>query len=1569
MNHFMFKRVAMMVLGFVFLLGHTQATPPASELHLFAKASNFFVPNHRHETTGKRLVADDAVVAFAQTRRGRVLFTPGGAFVAARTGPDDRNGYPGTLDVAAPKRRTAVFQVGFAASQVAKGTVKPRLVEPSEVPVNFLTGPSTNWQTGVTTYQKLIYDQVWEGIHVEYLAGADRLNMRLVLEPFADLNQVHLETGAVVATTEEGGLEAALGDAVLQGARPIAYQIIDGRRVTRAAVYRAKANGAFGFVVPDADPAVALVLEPTLSWSSYLGGDGGFSTERGTDVALDAAGNTYIIGYTGTADFPTTAGAFNQSWSGDEDVFVAKLNPGGTEVMYATYLGGLNADRGIAVALDGDQAVILGHTESPEFPTTVGAFERTHKAGTDLFVAKLNATGSALVFSTFLGGYRNDEARDLALDAKGRVLITGGTTSQGFPTTENAFDPSFNGIEDAFVAKLDADGASLLFSTFLGGAAREKAYAVAVDAAGNTYVAGETASENFPTTADAYGTEPVGSYDGFVAKLNSTGTELLAATFLGGSETERCTGIAVGAGGAVTVVGTGRSPDLPTTAGAFDTQPNGGLDAFVVRLNPSCTGLIYATLLGGERSDRAGAVHLDERGNAFIFGETYSPDFPATEGAYDVRHNGNQDLFLAKLSNDGAQLIYATYLGGEGNDYAGGAAFDPAGNATLVGYSSSDNYPTTTGVLGERRNGLADVVVTRLNATGSDLLFSTYIGGSGYDEGQALALDGEGAVYVAGNTFSDSFPTTGGVVDQTYNGDFDVFVGKMTPEGDRLLYATYLGGGRADSVHGITVDGDGNAYLTGITYSANFPTTAGAFETGYNQYGDLFVAKLNPGGTALAYSTFLGGYYGDSGRAIAVDGMGQVTVTGSTHSADFPVTEDALDDSFDGNEDAFVARFNATGSTLIYSTFLGGEGGDSARALALDENGNMVIAGSTDSAAFPVTAGAYDTTHNGGSDIFVVKMNAEGSALNFSSYLGGEGSDTLGAMVRDPAGNLYVTGNTTSSDFPVTAAAFDPTQNGYTDAFVAKFNSAGTAVAYATYLGGQRDDRALGIDVTEAGHAVITGTTYSETFPVSHHGFSQSLSGSHDAFLVTLDETGSALNYGSYLGGPHYEEGRAVVLSDAGYAYVTGYTESSIFPTTAGAYDETPNGAGNAFVARLNLSAPNQPGSVSGPEVVCFYQRGVVYAVPPVPRATEYLWRIPADATLARGAGTNRIMVHFGEEGGEIGVRAINAYGAGPEQTTQVLIKTAPPMPEPISGPTEVCARENNLVYSIPAVAGADGYLWRVPRGARIISGWDTNQVTLRMGENSGMVAVYATSDCGVGPKRELPVRVTGLVPASSPRDTRACFGDSVNWSVTLVGDKPATYQWFKDGVPLTGATASRLTLHEVDASDAGFYHCEVRDDCGSVTTRSARLSLSNLAGIVVAPGAQALGVNPPRFEAYSRCPLGALSYDWSTDPSTPFVATGNSIQFDPAPLETTRILLTVTHEDTQERATVEAWLLVPPNTGFEDVNGDGCNSITDLWELLPSWRQTLAGDPNADGLVNVLDFLFIPLTGPTPCP
>jgi len=458
------------------------------------------------------------------------------------------------------------------------------------------------------------------------------------------------------------------------------------------------------------------------------------------------------------------------------------------------------------------------------------------------------------------------------------------------------------------------------------------------------------------------------------------------------------------------------------------------------------------------------------------------------------------------------------------------------------------------------------------------LLYAGFLGGLNWDEGRGIAVDAAGNAYVTGFTWSHDFPAVVGP-DTSYNGSYDAFVAKVNPSGTGLVYAGFLGGSDWDEGSDIAVDAAGNAYVTGLTSSSNFPAVVGP-DTSYNGDYDAFVAKVNPEGTALVYSGFLGGSNTDVGSDIAVDADGNAYVTGETSSRNFPAVV-GPDTSYNGGDyDAFVAKVNPSGTGLVYAGFLGGWTGDKGEGIAVDADGNAYVTGYTRSRDFPAVVGP-DTSYNGGDyDAFVAKVNPEGTALVYSGFLGGSNTDEGYGIAVDAAGNAYVTGRTASRNFPAVVGPDTSYNGGDYDAFVAKVNPSGTGLVYAGFLGGSGLDSGRSIAVDAAGNAYVTGVTTSRNFPAVVGPDTSYNGGDYDAFVAKVNPSGTGLVYAGFLGGSDIDWGSDIAVDAAGNAYVTGVTASRNFPAVVGPDTSYNGGDYDAFVAKVGMEPPQPPSNL-----------------------------------------------------------------------------------------------------------------------------------------------------------------------------------------------------------------------------------------------------------------------------------------------------------------------------------------------------------------------------------------------------
>lgn len=760
------------------------------------------------------------------------------------------------------------------------------------------------------------------------------------------------------------------------------------------------------------------------------------------------------------------------------------------------------------------------------------------------------------------------------------------------------------------------------FATFMGGSMDDTPLNIKVDNHGDVYVLIDTYSD-FPTSIGAYLETAPASHCMLIIKISSvyTETRVIWSTFVT-SSLGYIGGLEIDPFGNVYFAGTTTLAQF-THSTAYSTTFNGGTnDVYIGKLKADGTQLIAGTYLGGNGVDALGGIKLDKDNNLYVTGYTTSTNFPTSIGAYQQILAGGEDVFVAKLDSNLNSLLFGSYIGGTGNDRGFDMVFDNSGNSYVVGKTASTDFPTTVGAYDTTSNGGDDVFVFKLSKDASTLEFSTYFGAGFYQSSQAITLDPQGNIIIAGTT-STAIPTTVNAYSTVYSGGYDVFVTKFDPTGNSLIFSTMIGGSGNDVASDIATDSSGNIYFGGYTVDAttDYPI-ANAIYGGSSNHGltDGFLSVLSSSGSNLIFSRFLGTpntdevrsfaldvngslyvtsysnfpylggggvYYDtvvsfmnlpsfetklggtgyDSAWDMAMDDLGNIYVTGTTASTNFPSTTGVYDTTANGGNDVFITKLNETG-VVQWSTYLGGSGVDMGYGIALDSSG-IYLTGSTQSTNFPTTVGAYQTSDSGSShEGFITKLSLDGTTITYSTYMDMEGEH----IVIDSSGNAYVTGEA-FSDLTTTSNVVQSTFGGNQDAAVLKLNSGGTGVLFATFLGGAGNEFAESIAVDSDANVYVTGYTYSTDFP-TYNALNSSNNGGADIFLTKLNSTGTGYNFSTYLGGSGDDAGLDLMVDSSANIYLVGSTADDLtnLGTTNDAYDSTINGNTDAFIMNISVT-------------------------------------------------------------------------------------------------------------------------------------------------------------------------------------------------------------------------------------------------------------------------------------------------------------------------------------------------------------------------------------------------------------
>ena len=625
------------------------------------------------------------------------------------------------LKLRGPGREDVVRMSFVGASHDPRVAGRGRL----EAVSNYLRGSDpSRWITGVPSFSHVVYSGLYDGVDLTFHASSTgELEFDYTLAPGVSPAGIRLAYAGVdsLRVDASGALVLRAGGGEIRQPAPAVYQMRDGVRRQVPAAYVLHDGNQVGFALKGYDAGAGLLIDPVLTYSTYLGGS---DNEFAIWSDVDRSGNFYVTGVTSSPVFPTTSGAYQTQYAGGDDVFVTKVNPAGSGLVWSTYIGGGSFD--VAIGLDVDRAgnvVVTGPTGSTDFPTTPGAYSRQYAGGdSDTFVTKLDRSGSRLLFSTLLGGTAGEAGFISFFDARGNVFVEGETGSADFPTTRRAFQPEYGGgPADGFVTKLNPSGSALDYSTFIGGEGYDGAHDGWLDDDNNFFIDGPTESPNFPTTARAFQRTLHGPRDAFAAKLNPRGTNVDYSTYLGGSGGEDVTDMTVDRFGNAYVPGPTDSADFPVTPNAFQPTFGGAGDGFVAKLNTRGSGLEYATYLGGSDFDIAGGVRVDADGNAHIPGITSSADFPVTRDAFQPAYAGGpEDAFIVTLDRKGSDLKFSSFLGGTGDDGSAGSGewLDRQGNFYVPGFTDSTDFPVTPGAFQPQNAGAYDVFLVKIAPPG-----------------------------------------------------------------------------------------------------------------------------------------------------------------------------------------------------------------------------------------------------------------------------------------------------------------------------------------------------------------------------------------------------------------------------------------------------------------------------------------------------------------------------------------------------------------------------------------------------------------------------------------------------------------------------------------------------------------------------------------------------------------------------------------------------------------------------------------------------------------------------------
>lgn len=590
----------------------------------------------------------------------------------------------------------------------------------------FLGGSPDEWFTCAPSYSEVMYDQLWDGIDMRLFFKGGKLKYEFHVHPGTDPYSIVLRYDGVDdlrIDPNSGDLVIDTGSDALRDSRPSTFQAFDGVAKEVPSRFAVEDGNRVTFELGEFDRGRPLVIDPGIAFSTYLGGDG---VDDSSELMIDEEGDIYLLGSTYSSNFPVTAGAYKRNETDRGGLFILRMDANLSRIEFSAFIGceGPLVARGLHVDPQG-YIYIICHPEDPSFPVTSGSYDTTINGKVDGVILKMEPNATGLVYSTFIGGSMWDFPFDIAVDDLGNAIVAGVTYSSDFPTTDDAFDDHFSGSNCGFLLKLSSDGSDLLYSTFIDGGGAEEVENLWLLPSGEVYLLGATTSGNFPTTANAFDRTFNGWIDAFFMVFNITGSRVVHSTFIGGTGLDSGNDLFVDGEGNIHIVGVTYSRNFPTTIDAYDRQLNGDTDGYALKIRSTDWRLDYSTYLGGSYDDVIFGVCVDDQGRALVVGYSDSSNFPTTDSAHSSVIDGSQDAVLTALSKDGADLSYSTFLGGSDAESLVAIRLDPRECPVMIGWTRSNDFPTTSGAYDTSPDHLSDCVIMKMDLVIPSITSST----------------------------------------------------------------------------------------------------------------------------------------------------------------------------------------------------------------------------------------------------------------------------------------------------------------------------------------------------------------------------------------------------------------------------------------------------------------------------------------------------------------------------------------------------------------------------------------------------------------------------------------------------------------------------------------------------------------------------------------------------------------------------------------------------------------------------------------------------------------------------
>ncbi|MCD6363850.1 MAG: SBBP repeat-containing protein [Synergistetes bacterium] len=1004
------------------------------------------------------------------------------------------------------------------------------ICEPSSTRVSYFVGKDPRkWYRNIPTFKSITLKNTYPGVNLTLVAYDKKIEKIFTVLPGSSPNVISIEfKGTNKLKLDSKGNLCISKDVYFS--KPIAYQILRGKRREIAISYRLISKNRYGFKVGNYNTNLPLYIDPVLT-VRYLGGSKGDNTWTESFVLKTSSSGIYIAGYTISTGLPASdERPYNPL--GRRYGFIAKLGPDLKSIEKSIYVGGSGDDRirDLLITSSGE-IYVTGDTNSVDFPNAVNHISQNF----DAFVAKISPDLGGVEKSIYIGGYVDDIAYGIALSPSGDIYIAGESCSQNLPNASN----HLHGVNyDGFVAEIDADLSQIKKSIFVGGTGSDSALDITIDSHGNIYITGGTNSNDFPNSINEY---KGGEADVFIANLNLDLTEINKTIYIGGSGEDIARSIEISHDGNIYIAGRTSSHDFQ---GALNEYFGGDMDSFIAEISPDLSEVEKALYIGGSDYDEAHLLYQDESSQRILIGgETGSQDFEKTVNSY----SGKGDGFIAIIAPDLSKIEKSLYFGGSDYDEVNGILAMADGTILISGTTSSSDIPKS---LNSFQCGENKAFIATISSDLSEIRSSFYFGGYGWDEIYALKPSPSGEIYVAGKTDSLEFSS---VAENALHNMEDAFIAKLSSDLKEVKAMIYIGGNSHDYALALSFSPSGDIYIAGHTTSNDLPNATGEFKG----YSKGFVARVSPDLDDVKKTIYIGGSAYDDVISMDISNDGFIYVTGYTYSRDLP---NASNELF-GTQDAFVAKIPPDLSEIERSIYVGGSEADIGTDLKISSKGDIYICGQT------LSNDLYkaSNSNHGFWDAFVAKISSDLAEIKGTIYVGGSSIDSSLSIQIAENGNIYIAGTTYSEDLSGSLNE----KSGEGDAFVAQLDDNLTKVEKSLYIGGEKNDIGTKLSVLPDG-IYICGYSSSERIP----GFVNENSGEIDSFLAKIDDTLNGIEMGSFFGGKNSDIARALYVKSDDDITVAGYTFSTDLPEAV----NSNSGGEDAFVARISLEGGRKSG-------------------------------------------------------------------------------------------------------------------------------------------------------------------------------------------------------------------------------------------------------------------------------------------------------------------------------------------------------------------------------------------------------